>query len=89
MDNCDIGRGIREVTFRDDAGIWPALPDTGVDALSPFARAEEIESLQAAIYSYSGWFDGAHQRAAISHWSTRTAGSRLIIGPGITVESER
>ena len=54
LDNCDIGRGIREVTFRDDAGIWPALPDTGVDALSPFARAEEIESLQAAIYSADG-----------------------------------
>ena len=49
---------------------------------SPHNYAADIEASGAAIYSYSGWLDGAYPHAAIKRYLTiRTPGSRLILGP--------
>ncbi|UCH36701.1 MAG: CocE/NonD family hydrolase [Armatimonadota bacterium] len=68
------------LTYRDDAlpYQWPVT----IDSFSPHAHKQDIESSRAAIYSYSGWLDGAYAHAAIKRFLTLSnPGSRLIIGP--------
>ncbi|MFC1889897.1 CocE/NonD family hydrolase [Thermodesulfobacteriota bacterium] len=49
---------------------------------SPHSYARDIRASGAAIYSYSGWFDGAYAHAAIKRFlATDNPGSRLILGP--------
>lgn len=48
----------------------------------PFGFISELQSTKAPVYSYSGWFDGAYQTAAINRFLTlKNPGSRLILGP--------
>ena len=47
------------ITFRDDPP--PSRQAPNLDALSPKTYADEIAKSGAAIYSYSGWFDGGYQ----------------------------
>ena len=49
--------------FRDDAPSSDAIPN--IDSLSTQSYAKDIAASGAAIYSYSGWFDGGYQMAAI------------------------
>ncbi len=68
------------LTFRDDAPSSKFIP--GIDSLSTQHYAEEIADTGAAIYSYSGWFDGGYQLAAIKrHLRHDHSGNKLIIGP--------
>jgi putative CocE/NonD family hydrolase len=68
------------ITFRDDPP--PSIPARNIDALSPFSHATQIKKSGAAIYSYSGWFDGGWQHAAIRrHITIDNPGNKLIIGP--------
>jgi uncharacterized protein len=49
--------------------------------MSPYAKSDIAQS-GVPIYSYSGWYDGAYNGAAIARFlSYRTPGSRLILGP--------
>jgi len=42
----------------------------------------KLKASGAAIYSYSGWYDGGYPRSAIQRFLTvRNRGSRLVIGP--------
>lgn len=69
---------LTNVTFRDDrtSAGWT------LDDVSPFTNAASIRASGAAIYSASGWYDGALQRSAIVRFRTVvTPGSRLILGP--------
>ena len=69
-----------EMTFRDDRP--PSSPIPSIDVLSPMWYRKEIENSGAAIYSYTGWFDGGYQHGAIRrHLTLTNPGKRLIIGP--------
>ena len=68
------------ITFRDDAP--PSSPVPSIDALGPMWYRDKIENSGAAVYSYTGWFDGGYQHAAIRrHLTLTNPHNRLIIGP--------
>jgi putative CocE/NonD family hydrolase len=78
--NFDIARGASELEFRDDVPPEVGLP---VSAWSPHgARRAAIEASGAAVFSVSGWWDGAYAHAAVKRFRTlRNPGSRLLLGP--------
>jgi hypothetical protein len=68
------------IVFRDDPP--PSRQAATIDALSTQTYADEIAKSGAAIYSYSGWFDGGYQLAAIKRYLRHQQPShRLILGP--------
>lgn len=68
------------MTFRDDRP--PSSPATSIDALGPVWYRKHIEHSGAAVYSYTGWFDGGYQHAAIRrHLTFTNPHNKLIIGP--------
>ena len=68
------------ITFRDDAPPSRQVPN--IDAISPQTFAKEIAQSGAAIYSYSGWFDGGYGLAAIKrHLHHHNPDNKLILGP--------
>jgi uncharacterized protein len=70
----------RKVRFRDDTAR-PVLVAT-VDTFSPHRYRAEIEASGAALYSYSGWYDGAYPSAAIKRYLTMTKQPHhLMLGP--------
>jgi putative CocE/NonD family hydrolase len=82
--NMDVHVVGKRITFRDDTGASDAIPEGTIDSFSPHAFRAGAEASGAAIYSYSGWRDGAYQHAAIKRFlSVRTRGSRLTIGPWV------
>jgi putative CocE/NonD family hydrolase len=75
--NYDILRAALGAEFRDDrvAGI-------SFDWFSPHAFREQVEKSGAAIYSWTGYYDGANTAAAVKRFlNVKTPGSRLILGP--------
>ncbi len=66
------------IIFRDDAPSSSPVPN--IDALGPVWYHEKIDSSGAAMYSYTGWFDGGYQHAAIRRHLTNP-NNKLIIGP--------
>jgi hypothetical protein len=78
--NADVHRGALEIASRDD----PALGQGGfrVADFSPHAFAERVRAAGAAVFSCSGWLDGAYANAAIKRF--RALGGprdRLLLGP--------
>ncbi|MGH9872817.1 MAG: CocE/NonD family hydrolase [Pyrinomonadaceae bacterium] len=76
--NADVYTQVSAITFRDDRGPsgWT------FDEISPHAYRAKLRKSGATIYSYSGWYDGAYQRAAIERFLTvRNRGGRLVLGP--------
>ena len=68
------------LTFRDDPPPSGQAPN--IDALSTKTYAKEIEQSGAAIYSYSGWFDGGYSLAAIKRYRHHhNPKNKLLIGP--------
>jgi uncharacterized protein len=97
-DNYDVHEQALSLTFRDDVApsdpyhrqrgtgselIGTPIDESGsINLISPHNYRHDVEASGAAIYSYSGWFDGAYPHSAIRRFLTiRTAGSRLILGP--------
>lgn len=97
-DNYDVHAQALSLTFRDDVApsdpyhhqlgsgfelIARPIDDSGsIDLISPHNYWHDVGASGAAIYSYSGWFDGAYQHSAIKRFLTiATPGSRLILGP--------
>jgi len=77
--NYDSHAWARDVTYRDD--VPRGAPGTA-DAFSPHAFIRDLKGSGAAVYGYSGWFDGAYQLAAIKrHLALGTLPHRLILGP--------
>jgi len=66
------------ITFRDD--VAPSGLGT-VDTFSPHAYLDKLNSSGAAVYSFTGWFDGAYQHAAIKRFLNLTNAQKLTIGP--------
>jgi putative CocE/NonD family hydrolase len=76
--NLDVLREAEFIEYRDDGS--PSM--TSLDRMSPHAYADKINGSGAPIYSYSGWYDGAYQHAAIRRFLTYdNPANRLIIGP--------
>ncbi len=68
------------IIFRDDPPPSGQAPN--IDAISPQTYSKAIKESGAAIYSYSGWFDGGYQLAAIQRFQDhRRPEHRLRIGP--------
>ena len=66
--------------FRDDPP--PSRQAPNIDSLSTQTFAKEIEQSGAAIYSYSGWFDGGYGLAAIKrHLHYDNPNNKLMLGP--------
>ncbi len=76
--NRDIHENVRGIVFGDDT----ALAGWTLEQISPRSKLDDIRASGAAIYSYSGWFDGGYARAAALRFrAVRTPGSRLVLGP--------
>ncbi len=76
--NIDVAAEMSHVTFRDDR----APAGWTLDEVSPFTYLRDLTSSGAAIYSYSGWYDGGYPRSAIERFLTvPNPGSRLVLGP--------
>jgi putative CocE/NonD family hydrolase len=76
--NTDVAAEAAGVVFRGDSS--PNI--SSVDAFSPHAFSEAIKASGTPIYSYSGWYDGGYQHAAIKRFLTyNRPGDRLIVGP--------
>jgi len=97
-DNFDVHAGALSMTFRDDVtpsdpyhkaqgspeGLagHPLDVSGSIGLFSPHNYVKDLEASGAAIYGYSGWFDGAYPHSAIKRFLTvRTPGSRLVLGP--------
>jgi hypothetical protein len=82
--NLDVHAGALKLVFRDDTGLVPTIADTTIDDFSPHKYRSEITSSGAAIYSYSGWRDGAYQASAVRRYSEiKSPGARLTLGPWV------
>ena len=78
----DVHAAGHRLTFRDDTNFSDDLPDATIDSFSPHTYVDRFRGSGAAIYSYSGWLDGAYQRAAIKRLDALDdRGHRMIIGP--------
>jgi len=63
---------------RDDATETGAT----IDAFSPSNHTKAIDASGTAVYSYSGWLDGAYPHSAIKrHLTLTNPENRLILGP--------
>lgn len=78
--NFDVHAAALAAPFRDDV-----VPETGlrIDDWSPNGtRRAAVEASGAAIFSYSGWWDGAYANAATKRFrALPNAGSQLLLGP--------
>jgi putative CocE/NonD family hydrolase len=83
--NESVHEGAKKITYRDDRGLSLADPEASIDALSPRTYQGDLIASGAAVYSVSGFRDGAYQASAIArHAALTAAGStdhRLTIGP--------
>ncbi|WP_231737337.1 CocE/NonD family hydrolase [Mycobacterium sp. IS-1742] len=97
-DNYDIESQARSLTFRDDvAPSDPYYSDEGdgpelvghpidesgsINLFSPHNYWNDVMKSGVAVYSYSGWFDGAYSHSAAKRFLTLGADRhRLILGP--------
>jgi hypothetical protein len=79
-DNLHVSDTSRGIIFRDQA------PDNGIiesmDGFSPHFMQEQIDGSGAAMYSVSGWFDGAYPHSAIRRFLNSGASTnKLLLGP--------
>jgi len=78
--NFDVHREALATPFRDD--LAPGLGLRTEDWSPHGVRRRSIEASGAAVFSYSGWLDGAYAHAAIKRFRTLgNPGQRLLIGP--------
>lgn len=70
--NYDIVHAYFGREFRDDAE----------DGVSPSGFLDDLRASGAAVYSWSGWYDGAYAHSAIKRWAALPdSGARLVLGP--------
>ncbi len=76
--NIDVQAELSPLIYRDER----APAGWTLEEISPKSYVRELGVSRAAIYSYSGWYDGGYPRAAINRFLTvRKPGSRLVLGP--------
>ena len=78
--NANVNDGALTITYRDDKAKSKASVSS--DVFSPHTYWKEQDASGAAIYSWSGWFDGSYNDAAIKRYLTLTnPENKLILGP--------
>jgi len=76
--NGDVYAEARRYEFRDDySENWQGR----IEMISPYFYFKDIEASGAAIYSYTGWFDGSYTAPSIYRCRTVSNCRKLIIGP--------
>jgi len=76
--NYDVYGQTHGAACRDE--LPPGAPGR-IDEFSPHNYLDKLESSGAAIYSFSGWFDGAYQHAAIKRFTSLSNSQKLTLGP--------
>jgi putative CocE/NonD family hydrolase len=78
--NRNVHEAAQSIDYRDEI---PTKEITcRVDKFSPHNYTDKLNASQVAVYSYSGWHDGAYQHAAIKrHINLNNPQNKLIIGP--------
>ncbi len=80
-DNISVHDAVLTIRNRDDVPMEGKYL-SGISVFSPHAYRGVVDSSGAAIYCYSGWFDGDYQHAAVKRFLNLTnPNSKLIIGP--------
>lgn len=78
--NANVNDGALTIVYRDDKAQSKAAVSS--DVFSPHSYWKEQDASGAAIYSWSGWFDGAYNNAAVKRYLTLTnPKNKLILGP--------
>ncbi|MCH7750324.1 MAG: CocE/NonD family hydrolase [Acidobacteria bacterium] len=78
-DNVDVVDLFGPLVYRDDTD--PRGSDVSMDDFSPHLLGDASDP-DVAIYSYGGWFDGAHPRGQVRRYVSRGyRGDRLLLGP--------
>lgn len=73
----NIDKVARQIVYREDT-----VDGFSTSAMSPYTYQQEIENAGAAIYSISGWFDGAYPYSAIKRFLSLPASDNyMLIGP--------
>jgi len=78
--NIPVRQQLEGIAYRDDRSAHDAR--VNLDAISPSFKQDQVAKSGTAIYSISGWFDGAYPHSAIKRFLTLpNPGSKLLIGP--------
>jgi predicted acyl esterase len=78
--NRNVHEGALTITYRDDVPANGAAESA--DEFSPHMRWKDQQASGAAVYSWSGWYDGAYQNAATKrHMTLSNPNNRLLLGP--------
>ena len=78
--NANVNDGAMTIIYRDDKAKSKAAASSEV--FSPHTYWKEEDASGAAIYSWSGWFDGSYNDAAVKRYITLTnPENKLILGP--------
>jgi hypothetical protein len=78
--NANVNDGALTITYRDDVAKSKAAVSSEVFSPHNFWKQEDASG--AAIYSWSGWFDGSYNNAAVKRYLTLTdPRNKLILGP--------
>lgn len=79
--NLNVATATKNVVFRDDPVESDFDEDMWMDDISPRFYVDKLRG-NAAVYNYSGWFDGAYQKSAIMRFHAYQGGlDQLILGP--------
>lgn len=77
--NVNVDEIAKGLTFRDQ--IFNDRNEI-VDVFSPHQYSNKINESETAVYSYTGWWDGCYQHAAIKrHLNLTNPKNKLLIGP--------
>lgn len=78
--NKNVHEGALTLNFRDEKPANGAAETA--DEFSPHTRWKDEDASGAAVYNWSGWYDGHYQNAAVKrHLTLTNPQNRLIIGP--------
>lgn len=76
--NGDLYAESKTIEYRDDySKNWNGT----FKKISPYSFKNEIESSGAAIYSYSGWYDGPYTGATVNRYLNISNPKKLLLGP--------
>jgi uncharacterized protein len=80
-ENKNVHDGALTVDCRDDRPVGGYIES--INSFSPHNWVKTLDSSNVAVYSYSGWHDGAYQHAAIKRHNNlhRNPDNKLILGP--------
>lgn len=76
--NVDIYQAAVSVACRDE--YQPAARTT-VDGFSPHCVLDRLDASGVAVYSWSGWGDGAYAASALARFMSQTGPGRAVVGP--------